>query len=122
MIEDALRGIIADAITDVPVYSRLIPLPMPECICVQEDGGTVVNAGIRRTRHRVTVLACSSDRTEAVTLLRRARDALITRIPADADGIHYYTAVGLGDGSLRKKALNGPRYIEFTDLEVTASL
>ncbi len=122
MIEDGLRGIIADAITDVPVYSRLIPLPMPECICVQEDGGTVVNAGIRRTRHRIVLSACSQDRTRAARLLRIARDVLITHVPGDADGIHYYTATAEGDGSLRRKTANGPRYVEFTDFTVEASL
>lgn len=122
MIEDGLRGIIADNFDVVPVYSRLIPLPMPECICVQVDGGTPVSAGIRRTRYKVVLSACSADRTKALKLLRIARNVLITHVPADADGIHYYTAVADADGSLRRKTVNGPRYVEFTDFTVEASL
>ena len=57
-----------------------------------------------------------------MSLLRTARDALITNLPWTSASTHYYTARSLADGSLKRKALNGPRYIEYVDMEVVASL
>ncbi len=122
MIEDSLREIIAAGFTTAPVYARLLPLPMPECVCVQVTGGRTVSAGIRRTRHAVTLMACSSDRGTAASLLREARNVLITSVPSDNDGVHFYTATALADGALKRKTPNGPRYVEYCDFEVVASL
>lgn len=121
MIEDDLRGLLAEEM-DVDVYARLIPLGMPECVMVQEIGGHLVNSGIRRTSHTVTVMACSSNQATAVQRMKDARDLLTTGIPATIGGTHYYTAVPLADGSLKMKSVSGPKYVEFVDMTVEASL
>lgn len=122
MIEDDLRDIISAQLPGVPVYSRLIPLNLPECIVVQELGGSYILGGIRRAAQTITVMAVSTCKATAENRLREARDALITRIPATVGGTHYYTAKSLADGSVKKKAARGPTYIEFVDMEVVASL
>ena len=122
MIEDDLRDIIADAIPGIAVYSRQIPMDLPECVCVQEIGGSYVKGGIRRAAQRITVMAVSTCKATAENRLREARDALITCIPATVGGTHYYTAKSLADGSVKKKAARGPAYIEYVDMEVVASL
>ena len=122
MIEDDLRDIISAQLPGVPVYSRLIPLNLPECIVVQELGGTPSTAGIRRATHRVAVMAISASQRYAQDLLRSARDILITGIPADRSGTHYYTAKALADGHMARKTPHGPKYIESVDMEVVASL
>ena len=122
MIEDDLRDIIAENLPGVAVYSRMIPIDLPECVCVQEIGGSYVLGGIHRARQTITVLAVSTCKAIAENRLREARDALITHIPATVGSTHYYTAKSLADGSLKKKAARGPAYIEFVDMEVVASL
>lgn len=119
MIEDDLRGILADGI-DVPVYARLIPPELPECVVVQKIGGRSSTAGIRRTYHTISVMGVSTDREKAGQLMRQARNFLTVNIPADVGGTHYYTAVPLADGSLLMK--EGRRYVTFVDMEVGASL
>ena len=47
MIEDDLRGLLANEL-DEDVYARLIPVGMPECVVVQNMGGSTARAGIRR--------------------------------------------------------------------------
>ena len=121
MIEDDLRGLLAVDM-DVDVYARLIPSGMPECVMVQEVGGHAVDAGIRRTSHTISVMACSQDQETAGLLMRTARDLITEGIPATIDGTHYYTAVPLADGSLKMKATNGPRYVEYVDMQVVASI
>ena len=121
MIEDDLRGLLAPDM-DVDVYARLIPLGMPECVTVQEIGGQAVSAGIRRTSHTISVMAVSSDMETAGQRMRAARDLLTQGIPATIGNTHYYTAVPLADGSLKMKAVNGPRYIEYVDMQVVASI
>jgi hypothetical protein len=121
MIEDDLRGLLDDAM-DVDVYSRLIPLDLPECVTVQEIGGDHVDAGIRRTSHTITVMAVSSVQATAIQRMKFARNYLIRNIPATIGATHYYTAVPMADGSLKMKALNGPRYVEYVDMQVVASI
>lgn len=120
MIEDDVRAIITGSV-DVPIYPRLIPSELPECVTVQYAGGRPVKAGIRKAVHIITLLAVSRDRQTAADRLRRVRNTLITSMPQDLGGIHYYTATALGDGSLRRKTASGPVYIEYTDLEVLSS-
>lgn len=122
MIEDDLRDMIADQLPGVPVYSRLIPLNLPECIVVQELGGEPSTAGIRRATHRVAVMAISASQRYAQDILRSARDILITGIPADRSGTHYYIARALADGHMARRTPAGPKYIESVDMEVVASL
>ena len=121
MIEDDLRGLLAEDM-DVDVYARLIPLGMPECVMVQEIGGQSVMGGVHRASHTITVMACSSSIETAGQRMRAARDLLTQGLPATIGGTHYYTAVPLADGSLRMKAVNGPRYIEYVDMTVEASI
>lgn len=121
MIEDDLRGLLAEEM-DVDVYARLIPLGMPECVMVQEIGGQALNAGIRRTSHTISVMACSQDQETAGQLMRAARNLITAGIPATIGNTHYYTAVPLADGSLKMKASNGPRYVEYVDMQVVASI
>lgn len=121
MIEDDLRSLLADEV-DVDVYARFIPITLPECVTVAIIGGRNSTAGIRRTYHSISVMACSSDKETAEVRLREARDILTTGLPADINGTHYYTAVPLADGSMMKKTVNGPRYIEFVDMEVACSI
>ena len=121
MIEDDLRGLLSDNM-EAAVYARLIPLEMPESVTVQEIGGSAIDAGIRRTRHTISVMAVSGNQETAGQLMREARDILITNIPADIGGTHYYTATALADGSLFIKRLNGPKYVEYCDMEVEASI
>lgn len=115
-----MRAIINGTV-DVPIYPRLIPSELPECIAVQYAGGRPVKAGIRRAVHIVTLLAVSRNRQAAADRLRQVRNALITSMPAEIGDTHYYTAIALGDGSLRRKTTAGPVYIEYTDLEVLSS-
>jgi len=122
MIEDDLRDIIAGTIEGTPVYSRMIPAPLPECIVVQRIGGSPVYSGIRKAREVVTVMAVSTSKALAEDLVREAADIIITSMPHDTTSGHYYTATALADGSLMKKSRNGPAYIEYIDLEVLASL
>ena len=121
MIEDDLRGLLAEDI-DVDVYARLIPLGLPECVMVQEIGGQIIGGGVHRTRHTITVMACSSNIETAGQRMREARNLLTAGLPATINGTHYYTAVPLADGSLKMKANNGPRYIEYVDMSVEASI
>lgn len=122
MIEDDLRELIGSKLPGKAVYSRLIPLTLPECIVVQANAGTPTTASIRRAIHRITLMAVSEDAGSAAQILRMARDAVITGLPFDSASTHYYTATTLADGSLKRKALNGPRYIEYVEMEVLASL
>lgn len=121
MIEDDLRGLLADAM-DVDVYARLIPLGMPECVMVQEIGGRTSSAGIRRNYHTVSVMAVSISQASAIQRMKFARNFLTENIPADISGTHYYKARPLADGSLKMKSVNGPKYVEYCDIEVEASL
>lgn len=120
MIEDDLR-IMLSASSDVPVYSRIIPAELPECITVAEIGGRFIKAGIHKTDHIITLLSVSRVQATAAARLREARDLLITSMPTEAGGLHYYTATSLGDGSIKRKAAAGPVFIEYTDLEVLTS-
>ena len=122
MIEDDLRTVIAGAIPGISVYSRQIPPDLPECVCVQETGGSYLEGGIRRAVQRITVMACSTCKATAEDRLREARNALITGLPRTIGGTHYYLARSPQDGSLKRKAARGPVYIEFADMEVVASL
>lgn len=122
MIEDDLRDIIAGEIEGTPVYSRMIPMTLPECIVVQRIGGTPVYSGIRKARETVTVMAVSTSKALAEDLVRTAADIITKAMPTDTASGHYYTATALADGSLKKKSRNGPAYIEFIDMEVLASL
>ena len=122
MIEDDLRELIGSRLPGTDVYSRLIPVSLPECVVVQAEAGTPRTASIRRANHRVVLLAVSREKDQAMSLLRTARDALITNLPWTSASTHYYTARSLADGSLQRKALNGPRYSEYVDMEVVASL
>lgn len=119
MIEDDLR-ILMESIA-IPVYSRTIPLRADECLSVQAVGGTPISAGIRRASHTVTILSASRSKSDAMRNLAIARDFLITHIPADINGTHYYTAVPTGDGSTQSRQANG-LFVEFCDMEVVASL
>lgn len=121
MIEDDLRGLLADHF-DVDVVARLIPLEMREGIVVQTIGGRSSTAGIRRTYYQISVMGISADMGTASQRMREARDYLIASIPADIGDTHYYTAKALADGKLDFKTVNGPRYVEFVDMEVGASL
>lgn len=121
MIEDDLRGLLADAM-DVDVYARMIPMELPECVVVQEIGGEKVDAGIRRNRHTISVMAVSYSQASAIQRMKAARNFLTTHIPTTVSGTHYYTAKALADGSLKRKSLNGPKYIEFVDMTVEASI
>ncbi len=123
MIEDDLRELIGSRAPGTAVYSRIIPLVMPECIVIQSDGGTPTRASIRRAIHRITILGVSTDQPTASNLVRTARDALIEGCPWDSATTHYYKATALaGSPALRRKAYNGPRYIESVSMEVVASL
>lgn len=122
MIEDDLRDIIGDIIPGVAVYSRMIPPDLPECICIQEIGGSYIKGGIRRAAQRISVMAVSTCKATAENRLREARDAIITCLPATVGGTHYYTAKSLADGSVKKKAARGPAFIEYVDMEVLVSL
>lgn len=119
MIEDDLR-LLMQSIA-IPVYSRLIPLRVDEALSVQVAGGYPVKAGIRRAVHTVTLLSVSRSKANAMRNLAIARDFLITHIPADVNGTHYYTVTTVGDGSTQSRQVNG-LFIEFCDLEVLASL
>lgn len=119
MIEDDLRTMLASEL-DVDVYARLIPIGMPECVMVQEIGGRSSPAGIRRNYRTISVMACSADRETAGQRMREARNILTTRIPAEINGTHYYTAVPLADGSLDMKAER--KYVTYCDIEVGCSL
>lgn len=119
MIEDDLRTILADEL-DCPVYARLVPPLVADCVTVQELGGASTTNGIRRAYHRVSVMAVSEDRTTALIRLRQARNALIVNIPAEVNGTYYYTAMALADGSLKTR--EGRRFIEYTDMEVVAGI
>ena len=121
MIEDDLRGLLAEDMT-VDVYARFIPADLPECVTVQEIGGQIVGGGVHRTRHTITIMACSANMETAGQRRREARNLLTAGLPATIGGTHYYTAVPLADGSLKRKAENGPRYIEFVDMAVEASI
>lgn len=122
MIEDDLRGIITGSM-DVPVYSRLIPTALPDCIMVAYAGGRAVKSGIRKARYLVTLYSVSPDRPTASARLRQARDALITALPSTtAAGVHYYYATAINEGGLKRKTSAGPVYLEYVDMEVMASL
>lgn len=122
MLEDDLRTILAEAMTGTAVYSRMIPSEIPEGITVQEIGGRSSTAGIRRNYRTVALMAYSSDRDKAGTILRDARNILIESIPATINGTHYYTAKALADGTLKMKQRAGPRYVAYVDMEVGCSL
>ena len=119
MIEDDLRLLMQSIAT--PVYSRLLPMRVDEALAVQVSGGYPIKAGIRRASHTVTLLSASRSKANAMRNLAIARDFLITHLPADINGTHYYTATTVGDGSTQSREVNG-RYIEFCDMEVVASL
>lgn len=121
MIEDDLRTLLSP-VTDVSIYSRLIPAGMPECIMIQEIGGRSSGAGIRRNYRTVAIMSCSSDRETAGRRMREARDYLIEHLPAKINGTHYYTAEALADGSLFMKSASGPKYVVSVDMEVDCSL
>lgn len=121
MIEDDLRGLLAEDMA-VDVYARFIPMDLPECVMVQEIGGQIIGGGVHRTRHTITVMACSADIETAGQRMREARNLITAGLPATIGGTHYYTAVPLADGSLKRKVENGPRYIEFVDMAVEASI
>ena len=122
MIEDDIRGVIGQALTGTDVYARLIPPTLPECVMIQELGGTPSTSSIRRATHKVTVMACTQDRGKSIDLCRRARDALITACPFDTADAHYYHARAMAEGSIKQETRNGPSYVEFVDLEVLVSL
>ena len=123
MIEDDLRELIGSRVPGIAVYSRSIPIALPECIVVQADAGTPTTASIRRAIHRVTLLSVSPDIGNATDRLCMARDALIKGTPWSSASTHYYTARTLaGSPSMRRKAHNGPRYILYVEMEVVASL
>lgn len=121
MIEDDLRDLLNDGF-DVTVCARLIPEEMTEGIVVQKVGGRPSLAGIRRAYHLISVMGVSLDEETAGQRMRAARDYLTTHIPADVGQVHYYTAVPRADGSLMTKTENGPRYVEFVDMEVGCSI
>ena len=121
MIEDDLRGLLADHF-DVDVCARIIPSEMAEGIVVQEIGGRYSSAGIRRTYHLISVMGISMNENTAGQRMRAARDYLTASIPATIGGTHYYTAKAQADGKLDFKGLNGPRYVEYVDMEVATSL
>ena len=122
MIEDDLREILSAQLPGVPIYSRVIPMTLPECIVVQELGGTPSTAGIRRATHRVAVMAISASQEYAMDLRETARTALIKSMPAGHAGTHYYIARPLDSSAEKRKTPAGPKYIAFADLEVVASL
>ena len=119
MIEDDLRLLMQSIAT--PVYSRILPLCVDEALAVQAVGGSPIKAGIRRASHTVTILSASRSKANAMRNLAIARDFLITHIPADINGTHYYTAVATGAGSTESRVVNG-LFVEFCDMEVVASL
>ena len=121
MIEDDLRGLLADEL-DVDVYARFIPMELPECVVVQEIGGRSSTAGVRRNYRTISLMAVSSDRETAGQRMRASRNFLTASIPADINGTHYYTAVPQADGNLLMKAKHGPVYIAFVDIEVGCSI
>ena len=121
MIEDDLRGLLADHF-DIDVCARIIPSEMTEGIVVQEIGGRYSSAGIRRTYHLISVMGVSRNEDTAGQRMRDARDYLTASIPTDIGGTHYYTAKAQADGKLDYKGLNGPRYVEFVDMEVETSI
>lgn len=122
MIEDDLRDLLASVQSQsISVYARLIPMEVPECLSVQHIGGSSSSCSIRKAVHRVSVLAVSKDRSRAASLMRNARDTLITHLPADINGTHYYYARALMDGTVRERRLNDS-WVEFCDLEVVASV
>lgn len=121
MIEDDLRNLLASEF-DVDVIARILPSEMTEGIVVQEIGGRSSKAGIRRNYHLVSVMGISMTKETASQRMKAARDYLITHIPMTVGGTHYYTARAQADGKLDYVTLNGPRYVEFVDMEVGASL
>lgn len=121
MIEDDLRGLLADEL-DEDVYARLIPVGMPECVVVQNMGGSTARAGIRRAYYTISVMGVSADRERAGQIMRRARNKLVKALPVKIGDTHYYTAIPLADGKLDYKTNNGPKYVAFVDMEVGASL
>lgn len=121
MIEDDLRGLLADEL-DVDVYARLIPVGMPECAVVQNMGGSTARAGIRRAYYTVSIMGVSADRETAGQIMRKARNKLVRALPATVGTTHYYTAIPLADGKLNYKTNNGPKYVAYVDMEVGASL
>lgn len=121
MIEDDLRILLADEI-EADVYSRYYPAGMPECVVVQEIGGRSSRAGIRRTYHLISIMGVSSDKETAGKIMRQARDALVRSLPFKTGNVHYYTAVPQADGSLLYKVPNGPKYVEYVDIEVGCSI
>lgn len=121
MIEDDLRELLAPY-EDIPVYSRQLPPDLPDCICIQEIGGRTSNAGIRRAVHFISVLACSGRLETARGYLNGARDYMTTHLPAEINGTHYYYAVPLAEGTIKRKASRGPAYIFHTTMEVTRQL
>lgn len=121
MIEDDLRTLLSP-VTDVSIYSRLIPADMPECVVVQEIGGRTGRAGIRRAYRLISVMGVSRDASLSQERMLRARDYLTTHIPVTIGSTHYYKAVPMADGNLLMKSLNGPKYVHYCDIEVEASL
>lgn len=121
MIEDDLADIIRDAV-GVPVYARIIPPDLPDCVSVQSAGGRTVSAGIRRAQDTVSVIAVGRDYAAAMARLRTARDTLIHGLPQTIGGTHYYRAVSTSDGSMQSKSRRGPVYLEYTDMEVERSI
>lgn len=120
-IEDDLAGIIRDAL-GVPVYARIIPPDLPDCVSVQSAGGRTISSGIRRASDTVSIIAVNRDYATAMSTLRTARDVLILGLPRDVDGTHYYRAVSTSDGSMKRKSRRGATYLEYTDMEVERSL
>lgn len=121
MIEDDLRGLLADEL-DENVYARLIPVGMPECVVVQNMGGSTARAGIRRAYYIISIMGVSADRERAGQIMRKARNKLVRALPVKIGDTHYYTAIPLADGKLDYKTNNGPKYVAFVDMEVGASL
>lgn len=119
--EDDLRTIIAPYLS-IPVYARLIPPDLPDCVSVQAVGGRTTTAGIRRAVDTVSLIVVHHDRETAISILRTVRDRLVESLPVTVNGTRYYLAEPLADGSLKRKGKRGPAYIEYVDLEVTRSL
>lgn len=124
MIEDDLRTIVESGMDGIPVYARLIPLALPECVSVQLVGGAPMTTTIRKSRHTVSLMAVSDDRAKADRIMRTARDTLVSAMPCDSEDTHFYHAQPLGEGCIEqvRPAGDGVAYISFVDLEVLASL
>lgn len=118
MIEDDLREILTNAV-GVSVYSRQIPPNLPECVCVQEVGGLHTNGNIRRAVHFISILACSRRIEDARQYLNTARNYLVTHMPLEHNGVHYYLAVAQAEGEILIKPPRGPVYILHVTVEVT---